>query len=39
MARRVEFIHPVSKEPIVVEAPVPNDSLWQAIAPKSTNHT
>ena len=39
MARRVEFIHPVSKEPIVVEAPVPNDTLWQAIAPKSTNHT
>ena len=38
MARRVEFIHPVSKEPIVVEAPVPNDTLWQAIAPKSTNH-
>ena len=39
MARRVEFIHPVSKEPIIVEAPVPNDTLWQAIAPKSTNHT
>ena len=34
MARRVEFIHPVSKEPIVVEAPVPNDTLWQALAPK-----
>jgi 23S rRNA pseudouridine1911/1915/1917 synthase len=31
MARRVEFIHPVSKEPIVVEAPVPNDALWQAL--------
>ena len=24
MARRVEFVHPVSKEPITVEAPVPN---------------
>ena len=34
MARRVEFIHPVSKTPIVVEAPVPNDTLWQALAPK-----
>ena len=37
MARRVEFVHPVSKEPIVVEAPVPNDTLWQALSPKSTN--
>ena len=34
MARRVEFIHPVSKAPIIVEAPVPNDTLWQALAPK-----
>ena len=31
MARRVEFIHPVSKAPIVIEAPVPNDPLWQAL--------
>ena len=35
MARRVEFIHPVSKEQIVVEAPIPNDTLWQALAPKN----
>ena len=34
MARRVEFTHPVSKAPIVVEASVPNDNLWQALAPK-----
>ena len=34
MARRVEFVHPISKEPITVEAPVPNDTLWQALAPK-----
>jgi len=34
MARRVEFIHPVSKAPIVVEAPLPDDKLWQALAPK-----
>ena len=33
MSRRVEFIHPVSKEKIVVEAPLPQDPLWQAIAP------
>jgi len=31
MARRVEFVHPVSKEPITVEAPCPNDTLWQAL--------
>jgi 23S rRNA pseudouridine1911/1915/1917 synthase len=33
LSRRVEFIHPVSKQQIVVEAPVPADSLWQALAP------
>ena len=30
MSRRVEFIHPVSKEPIVAEAPLPDDTLWQS---------
>jgi 23S rRNA pseudouridine1911/1915/1917 synthase len=30
-ARRVEFVHPVSKELIKVEAPVPTDALWQAL--------
>ena len=35
-ARRVEFIHPVSKQPIVVEAPVPADNLWQALVSKVT---
>ena len=29
LSRRVEFIHPVSKEPIVAEAPLPDDPLWQ----------
>lgn len=29
-ARRVCFIHPVSKEEIVVVAPVPNDNLWKS---------
>ena len=33
LSRRMEFIHPVSKLPIVVEAPVPADNLWQALAP------
>ena len=27
-ARRIEFIHPVKKESIVVVAPTPDDSLW-----------
>ena len=34
LSRRVDFIHPVSKQQIVVEAPVPADNLWQALAPK-----
>lgn len=29
-ARRVRFIHPVSKEEIIIEAPVPNDPLWKS---------
>ena len=29
-ARRVEFIHPVSKAEIKITAPVPNDALWQS---------
>jgi 23S rRNA pseudouridine1911/1915/1917 synthase len=33
MSRRVEFIHPVSKTPIIVDAPIPQDPLWQAIVP------
>lgn len=32
MSRRVEFVHPVSKETIAVEAPVPDDQLWLALA-------
>ena len=28
LSHRVEFIHPVSKEPIVVESPLPADPLW-----------
>ena len=32
MSRRVEFVHPVSKETIAAEAPVPDDRLWQTLA-------
>lgn len=35
LARRVEFIHPVSKEKIVVEAPLPNDNIWKSIVSDS----
>ena len=31
-ARYIEFIHPVSKEPIKVTAPLPADKLWQSFA-------
>ena len=34
LSRRVEFIHPVSKEQIVVEAPLPDDNLWKALTPQ-----
>lgn len=34
-ARRVEFVHPVSKVSVSVEAPLPADALWQALAPKT----
>ena len=30
-ARSASFIHPVSKEPIDIIAPVPNENLWKAI--------
>jgi 23S rRNA pseudouridine1911/1915/1917 synthase len=29
-ARQIEFIHPVSKEKIIITAPVPKDNLWKA---------
>lgn len=29
LARRIEFIHPVSKEPLSIEAPLPDDRLWK----------
>lgn len=33
LARKVELVHPVSKEPVSVVVPVPDDNLWQAIQP------
>ena len=33
LSRRVEFVHPVSKETIIAEAPLPDDVLWQALNP------
>ena len=32
LARRVEFIHPVSKETITAEASLPDDNLWEKFA-------
>ena len=32
LARRLEFIHPVSKQTIAVEAPLPDDNLWKALS-------
>ena len=32
MARRIEFVHPVSKDTIQIEAPTPSDALWKALA-------
>ena len=30
-ARRIEFLHPVKKEPVCITAPVPDDALWRAL--------
>lgn len=29
-ARKIEFIHPVKKENIMITAPIPNDTIWKA---------
>ena len=31
-ARILEFVHPVSKQPMCIEAPVPDDRLWREIS-------
>lgn len=33
LSRKMEFTHPVSKEQISITAPVPEDKLWQILAP------
>jgi 23S rRNA pseudouridine1911/1915/1917 synthase len=30
LAQKLEFVHPVTKEPISIIAPAPKDSIWQA---------
>lgn len=30
-ARRIEFVHPVSKQSVCITAPVPDDRLWQSL--------
>ncbi|MDR1706847.1 RluA family pseudouridine synthase [Dysgonomonas sp.] len=30
-ARKISFVHPVSKEPVEVIAPIPDDNLWRAL--------
>ena len=30
LAQKLEFIHPVKKEPITIVAPAPKDSIWDA---------
>ena len=31
-ARKIEFVHPVSKEPVSLTAPVPDNDLWAVLA-------
>ncbi len=30
LAQKLEFLHPVKKEPIIIVAPAPEDSIWKA---------
>ncbi len=38
LARRISFVHPVSKKPIEVTAPVPDDNLWRALEAQAAGH-
>ena len=31
-AHKIRFVHPVTKQPIDITAPIPEDALWQALA-------
>ena len=33
-ARSIQFVHPVSKQPIYIEAPCPDDKFWNMFIPK-----
>ncbi|MCM1079825.1 MAG: RluA family pseudouridine synthase [Bacteroidales bacterium] len=33
LSRKMEFTHPVSKEPVSITAPVPDDKLWKVLEP------
>lgn len=35
-ARSAEFTHPVSHEEVKIVAPIPDDNLWQALAPSAS---
>ena len=37
LARRIEFTHPVSKKKILVEAPIPDNSLWNTLTKIATS--
>lgn len=32
-ARQISLIHPVSKQPLCITAPIPDDALWKALVP------
>ena len=32
LARKIDFIHPVSKQPVSVTAPVPDDQVWKSLS-------
>lgn len=38
LARKIEFVHPVSKEKIEITAPLPNDNLWKELGAKAIDN-
>lgn len=39
LARRIEFLHPVTRQTVLVEAPLPDDRLWQSFVPLTKHKT
>lgn len=39
LAKKVEFVHPVSKKPLTITAAIPDDSLWKALAAEWENQS